>query len=129
VSKFDIIKKEINKINLSLPKKRKRVKTLLKEDNPSVKLRSGETHDFKLKELKKIKSMIGNIKIPIYIEISTSFDGKVRVRGKEEVKLVKKVLGEYDELELEEKKELYIYKSDIRKVRKEFPTTTFYIFR
>ncbi|MFW5928081.1 MAG: DUF61 family protein, partial [Thermoplasmatota archaeon] len=126
MSKFDIIKKEIQQINLSLPKKRKKVKKLLKEENPSVKLRSGDKHEFKSEELKKIKEKIGNIRIPIYIEISNSHKGKVRIKGKKEVKLIQKILGTYDELQLEEKTELYVYKSDIRKVRRKLPTTTFY---
>ncbi len=129
MGKFDIIKKEIQKVNLSLPKKRKKVNDLLKEDNPSVELRSGETHEFDIEELKKVKEKIGNIRIPIYLEISSSFDGKVRIKGKKQVELIKKILGSYDELEIEEETEIFVFKSDIMKVRKKYPTTTFYVVR
>lgn len=129
MGKFDIIKKEIQKVNLSLPKKRKKVNDLIREKNPSVELRSGETHEFDVKELKKVKENMGNIRIPIYLEISSSFDGKVRIKGKKQVELIKKILGSYDELEIDEETEIFVFKSEIMKVRKKYPTTTFYVVR
>jgi len=70
-----------------------------------------------------------NLKIPIVLEIDASYEsGTVKVEGKEEVKIVSKILGREINI-FEEEDIIYIYKPELRILRRELPTTTTYVFR
>ena len=63
-----------------------------------------------------------NLKLPIYIEIDSTSSAS-RITGRLETVLICKILN-LDPC----KRELFIYRPDIKKLRNEFPTATQYIF-
>lgn len=123
----NIVKKQVLSLNRHLPRRRKNLEELLAEEKPHVIGADGTRHRFRSIEIKKIASLIEekeykNLKLPIYIEIDSTSDAS-RIAGRLETKIVCKIL-DIDPC----KSELYIYKPDIKELRKEFPTATQYIF-
>jgi uncharacterized protein len=122
-----LVKKQILILNKHLPRKRKFLEELLKEDKPHVVGADGVRHRFKREELERISGIIGKsnfnkLKLPIYIEIDSNASGS-RIAGKYESEVVCKIL-EIDNCETE----MYIYRADLKKLRSILPTTTQYIF-
>lgn len=122
-----LVKKQILILNKHLPRKRKFLEELLKEEKPHVIGADGTRHRFKREELEKISEIIGvsnwnKLKLPIYIEIDSNASGS-RVTGRYELEIICKIL------EIENYgSELYIYRADLKKLRSILPTTTQYIF-
>lgn len=126
-----ILSKHLKSLNIHLPEERKTLKYLLSEEKPRIKLRDGSTHIFKKAELKKLaeilpEGMHSRLRLPIYIELGSGRYGKgtARIIGEPEVLVVAKVLGK----EIAKKDEIYVYKPELRVLRRELPTTTQYIF-
>jgi len=122
-----LLKKQIMVLNRHLPRRRKPLKELLGEERPHVLSNDGTRHRFKKKELDKIASFIspdkwGQLKLPLYIEISSEMSGS-RIKGKLECRVVCRILEKEDCGE-----EIYIYRADVKVVRRELPTTSQYIF-
>ena len=114
-------------LNRHLPRRRKTLKELLEEDRPHVLGNDGTRHRFKKKELEKIASFLspdkwGQLKLPLYIEISSEMSDS-RIKGKLECLVVCQILEKEDCGE-----EIYIYRADVKVVRRELPTTSQYIF-
>lgn len=127
----EIIQKELSRLNFHLPKSRKSLKTLLEEDDPKVQLRDGQFHYFKKDELKYLSTLLDSneyksLYLPIILEITPTWHGYFRVRGKTAVKVIEKILGTYDLLE--EKSEVILPRYFIPEIRKKLPTTTTYAF-
>lgn len=122
-----LLKKQILSLNRHLPKQRKNLKELLEEDRPHVVGVDGSRHRFKSSEIKKIAEIIPAeehhlLKLPIYLEIESQASGS-RISGRLELKVVCHIL------KLENcGNEKYIYRPDLKMLRKELPTTTQYIF-
>jgi uncharacterized protein (UPF0216 family) len=122
-----LLKKQIFSLNRHLPRQRKTLLELLVEDRPHVVGGDGTRHRFKRDELQRIARIIpekdhGRLKLPIYLEIESQTSGS-RVAGDLELKVICHIL------ELEDcRREMYIYRPDIKSIRKELPTTTQYIF-
>lgn len=122
-----LVKKQILSLNKHLPRQRKFLDELLHEEKPHVLGSDGTRHRFKKDELKKLSKILEEnehhlLKLPIYIEIDSNASGS-RISGKLETKVICSVL------EIEEcSYEIYLYRKDIKMLRKEFPTTTQYIF-
>lgn len=122
-----LLKKQIFSLNRHLPRQRKTLQELLGEDRPHVVGADGTRHRFKRDELQRIASIIpekdqDRLKLPIYLEIESQTSGS-RVFGELELKVICHIL------ELENcRREMYIYRPDIKSIRKELPTTTQYIF-
>ncbi|USS41289.1 DUF61 family protein [Thermococcus aggregans] len=131
IKEDELIQKELSRLNSHLPKSRKTLKTLLEEDDPKVELRDGQFHFFKQKELKYLSSLLDNdeynsLYLPIVLEITPTWHGYFRVKGKIAVKVIEKVLGMYDPLE--EKSEAIFPRYLIPQIRKKLPTATTYAF-
>ncbi|MEN6291749.1 MAG: DUF61 family protein [Methanobacterium sp.] len=123
----NILKKQVISLNRHLPRRRKTLAELLEEERPHVLGADGTRHRFKNTELKKIASMIDKedykkLKLPIYIEIESLTSG-ARIAGDIESTIICKIL-KIDPC----KRELFIYRPQIKELRIEFPTTTQYIF-
>ena len=122
-----LLKKQIFSLNRHLPRQRKNLQELLKEDKPHVVGGDGNRHRFKKKELDTVSKIIpqkdyNRLKLPIYLEIESQTSG-ARVSGELELEIICSIL------KLENcGREMYIYRPDLRTVRKELPTTTQYIF-
>jgi uncharacterized protein (UPF0216 family) len=122
-----LLKKQIFSLNRHLPKQRKNLKELLEEDKPHVIGADGTRHRFKRDELKRIAKITpekdqSRLKLPIYLEIESETSG-TRVAGDLELKILCNIL------KLEDcGREMYIYRPDLKIIRRELPTTTQYIF-
>lgn len=122
-----LVKKQVLSLNRHLPKRRKTLKELLVEERPHVVGADGTRHRFKTEELKKIGKMLPAsehhlLKLPIYIGIEPTTSGAV-ISGRIETRLVCMIL------DIEPVSgELFIYRPDLKVLRREFPTTTQYIF-
>ncbi|AFK22223.1 DUF61 family protein [Pyrococcus sp. ST04] len=126
-----IIEFEIARINSHLPRSRKSLRELLSMDNPRIKLRDGSDHYFKKGELEYLRSLLDEedterLKLPIVLEISTVDRGHFIVRGKVEVKVIKRVLG-FEE-GYEEESILKLPRYYLSTVRRKLPTTTVHAF-
>ena len=125
-----VLSKQLQLLNRHLPKSRQSLAVLLGEPSPCVALRDGSEHCFKKEELKKLSERLpekewGRLFLPILIELSSSLYGRgtARISGRLECSVVAEVLGKDFEGE-----ELFIYRPELRKLRKELPTTTQYMF-
>ncbi len=122
-----LLKKQIMVLNRHLPRRRKTLKELLGEEKPHVLGADGSRHRFKKSELHKIASLIpegswGKLKLPLYIEMSSEMSGS-RIKGTIECNVVCQILGKDDCGE-----EIYIYRGEVKVVRRELPSTSQYIF-
>ena len=123
----NILKKQVISLNRHLPRRRKTLAELLREERPHVLGADGTRHRFKNAELKKIASIIDKedyekLKLPIYIEIESLTSG-AKIAGDIESSIICKILN------IEQcKRELFIYRPQIKELRSKFPTTTQYIF-
>ena len=68
---FSILRREFKKSNLHLPKKKKNLERLLREEKPNIKTQSGN-HYFKIEELKKLEKIVpiiyhSKINLPIVL--------------------------------------------------------------
>jgi hypothetical protein len=122
-----LVKKQILSLNRHLPRRRKTLKELLAEERPHVVGADGTRHRFKTEELEKIAGMLPEsehhlLKLPVYIGIESNTSGVV-ISGRIETRLVCMIL------DIEPVSgELFIYRPDVKVLRREFPTTTQYIF-
>jgi len=110
--------------------RRKTLRELLEEEKPHVII-SGRRHRIKKRELNLLRELSDtlDLKIPIVLEVDASLEsGTVRISGREEVKVISRILGR--ELNpFSEEDTLYIYKPELRIVRRHLPTTTIYLFK
>lgn len=145
IGKFDnkIIAKAVKALNVHLPAERRTLLALLKEDKPTVQGRDGSLHRMKRGELEEIASFLpeeahGRLRLPIYIELTPDYGrGIAKVHGKLDCEIVRRILGEGKEGEGEKEQEgegsgrvdeIFIYRDDVRKLRRRLPTTTEYAF-
>ena len=141
--KFDdkILVKAVKALNVHLPAERKTRLALLKEAKPPVQGRDGSTHRIKRGELEEIARFVPEeahrrLKLPIYIELTPDYGrGIAKVHGKLDCELVRRILeaGKEGNEEREGEgggkgDEIFIYRDDIRKLRRKLPTTTEYAF-
>ncbi len=129
-----VIAKAVQALNKHLPVERKTLLALLNEDKPAVQGRDNSTHRIKREELEKIAKLIpeeayGKLRLPIYIELTPNYGrGIARVHGKQDCEIVRRILGKEKEGESEGDDEIFIYRDDIRKLRRELQTATQYAF-
>ncbi|AEC51883.1 hypothetical protein PNA2_0967 [Pyrococcus sp. NA2] len=126
-----IIEFEIARINSHLPRARKSLKELLEMREPKVTLRDGSEHYFRREELIFLSNLLESdelelLKLPIVLEISTIERDKFVVRGRVEVKVIKRVLG-IEEGYIEESI-LKLPRYYLAKIRRMLPTTTVHAF-
>jgi hypothetical protein len=128
MDKSDImLKKQIFNLNRHIPRERRNLEDLLRDDRPHVIGADGNRHRFKRNELERISHIIKpeehyKIKLPIYIEIESNTSG-VRISGNLEIEIANSILKKDNQGD-----EVFIYRHEIRILRKELPTTTQYMF-
>ena len=127
--------KFLQTLNRHLPAKRKTLKELFQETRPNIKNLDGSTHFFDKKEIEKVASLVpewehDKLRLPIYLEMSSSMErGTIRVSGRIECMLISRVLYGDEEIKKKEVKDAMIfYYPYLRKVRKELPTATQFMF-
>jgi uncharacterized protein (UPF0216 family) len=124
-----ILKFELNKLNVHLPKRRISLKEALESTRPKVATRDGSVHRFKREELDFLAGVVpevdwGRLQLPILIALDPKFGrGAARITGAAEVMAISQILGKKSTGE-----ELLIYRPDVAIIRRKLPTTTQYIF-
>ncbi|MCK9150976.1 DUF61 family protein [Methanobacterium alcaliphilum] len=122
-----LLKKQVVNLNRHIPRQRKFLADLLKDERPHVVGADGNRHRFKSIELERLSKIIpigdhNKLKLPIYIELDSN-DSGARISGKMEAAIVCEILEKG-----EDSMELFLYGNEIKKLRNELPTTTQYIF-
>ena len=132
--------KAMKALNKHLPAERKTLFELLNEAKPAIQGRDQSIHRIKREELEEIARLIPkeeykNLRLPIYIELTPDYGrGIARIHGKQDCELVKRILGDVKERSREKGEdsikgdELFIYREDVRTLRRKLPTTTEYAF-
>ena len=125
------LKGEFRVLNAHLPRKRRSLTELLKEEHPHVTCNDGSNHFFKRKELDYLSQMLDNCEqdsllLPLIIEVSPD-QNWVTIRSKKgiEAKIFSKVLGMFVVCK---QNMITIGRSQLRIVRKALRTTTQYVF-
>jgi uncharacterized protein (UPF0216 family) len=124
--------KFLQTLNRHLPVKRLTLRELLHEPKPGIKTIDGSIHSFDKKELERLASMIpeyehDKLRLPIYLEMSSSMErGAIKISGRIECMVINTVLHEGEKRE--GKEYMIIYYPHLRKIRKELPTTTQFMF-
>jgi uncharacterized protein (UPF0216 family) len=125
------LKDEFKTFNAQLPRKRKVLTELLKEDDPHVIAHDGNTHFFRRKELESLSKLLDEAEarslwLPILLEVGLQQEG-ITIRSREgiEAKVFSKILG----MPVVHKEDLItIFKPHLSVVRKVLKTTTQYVF-
>jgi len=122
---------EFRVLNARLPRLRKPLAELMKEEHPCVLLNDGSAHFFKRKELDYLASILsaeeqGLLKLPILIEITPGQSDKgVMASGQSiEAKVLSEVVGMPV---TDDKGNIRMYKSQLGEIRSKLKTTTQYL--
>jgi uncharacterized protein (UPF0216 family) len=124
-----ILKFELNKLNLHLPKQRISLKEALESAKPQVTTRDGKAHSFKREELDFLAELAPEadrerLQLPILIALEPKLGrGTAKINGKAEVAAISQILGKEAE-----GGELLIYRPEVAIIRRKLPTTTQYLF-
>ncbi len=125
-----LIQKQLEMLNRHLAKQKRDLRSLLVEEKPQIAVRDGSDHLLRREELERIASILpaeehGKLMLPIYIELNPSKygHGTSRVVGGLECRVVAEILGKRVEGDI-----LYLYRPEIKKLRREMATTTQYMF-
>ena len=126
----------VETLNRHLAVKRKTLKELFAEEKPSIKNRDGSTHHFDKNELLRLAAIIpesdyGSLRLPIYLEMSSSLErGTIVISGRVECLIIRNILygDEAPERVKKEKDKMIVYYPHLKKIRKELPTVTQFMF-
>ncbi|MHA2249210.1 MAG: DUF61 family protein [Candidatus Kariarchaeaceae archaeon] len=129
-----VLKSEIDKINLHLPKKVISLKQLQLLEQPGVYLRDGHFNQFEEEELTRMKELIpqqywGHILLPIILTRRKDLgEGAYSVSGSDAnlyiILQLFEDLPSYDIWRIGADKDFTIYKYNLRKIKKELNSTT-----
>ncbi|HNR57814.1 MAG: DUF61 family protein [Methanothrix sp.] len=128
-----VFAKLVRSLNDHLPAERKTLGDLLREEKPRVVCRDGSTHRIRREELESIEKIIGSkwgeeaemLKLPLLIEMAPDYGrSAARIRGRVYCDIVQEILGE----ERKTTDEMVIFRPDVRRLRREFPSATQYAF-
>lgn len=130
------LSRTVKALNVHLPAERKTLATLLTEEHPSLEGRNGSQHRLMRAELEELarhipRELQGQVKLPIYLELTPDYGrGIIRVYGKLECAIVRAILGKEHGGGGEHERDdvLFIYRDDVRRLRRRLPTTTEYAF-
>jgi len=92
-----LITSQLKTLNTGMVSQKKRLSTLLEEEEPSVEKRDGGKHHFQKEHLKKLEEIVpihkkDELKLPIVVYNDPSLD-RCYVKGRVEGKVVKKIIG------------------------------------
>ncbi|MCL7475437.1 MAG: DUF61 family protein [Bacteroidales bacterium] len=124
------IEKLVQTMNRSLPRQRRSLKELIKEERPMVLVRNDSKHAIDPDELNKIAALVpeyewNRLLLPIIIELTPDFGATAaRIRGEVECRLVIQLI----ELKKSENMFIVLYMHEIKNLRRTLPTTTQYGF-
>jgi uncharacterized protein (UPF0216 family) len=122
---------ELKTFNAQLPRKRKVLTDLLKEDHPHVIGRDGSAHFFRRKELESLSKLLNQAEerslwLPILLEVSPDQEG-ITIRSREGIEA--KIFSQILRMPVVHKENLTtIFRPQLGGVRKVLKTTTQYVF-
>jgi len=125
------LKDESKVLNAQIPRKRRSLTELLKEEHPHVVCNDGSAHFFKRKELEYLSQMLyederNSLLLPIIMEVTPDQSGvTIRSKGGPEAKIFSKIL---DMTVVSKENVITIFKPQLNVVRKALKTTTQYVF-
>ncbi|MCD6323750.1 MAG: DUF61 family protein [Desulfurococcales archaeon] len=120
------LRDELRVINSSLPRKRKTLEELLKEEIPYVLTHDGGSHMFRKSELVLAKKTLGdearNLNLPILLEfLPTEKETVAETSDPVAIKLIAKLLG------IPEVKPLRLYPTHLKELRSKIGTLIIYL--
>lgn len=123
---------EFRVLNAHLPRARKSLAELLKEEHPSVLLNDGSAHFFKKKELQYLSAILTAdeqelLKLPILIEIAPGQSEIGILSGSQDIeqKVLSQILGMSV---VDDNGNVSMYKSQLSEIRSKLKTATQYMF-
>ena len=122
---------EFKALNAHIPRRRKTLAELLKEEHPQVELSDGSTHSFRKKELESIAAQLeeGETKsllLPMLLEVSSGItDITIRSATGVEAKLLSKILNTDVLYRLNR---VTLFKRHVGIIRRLLNTSTQYVF-
>lgn len=128
-----VFAKLVRSLNDHLPAERKTLGELLREEKPRVVSRDGSSYRIRKEELEAIERIIGSkwgkeaerLRLPLLIEMSPDYGrSAARIRGRVYCDIVQAILGE----ERKTVDEMVIFRTDVRRLRRELPSATQYAF-
>ncbi len=127
----DYLKSELRTLNAHLPRRRKTLGALRKEEHPHIDCSDGSLHYFKKDEIEYLAEILEEeeqsaLMLPIILEIKSDDTG-VNIRSKEgiEAKIFTKIL----DMDVSYKDDtVRIFKPQLGVIRKTLKTTTQYVF-
>jgi uncharacterized protein (UPF0216 family) len=120
------LKGELRVINSSIPRRRKTLEELLKEEYPYVLTRDGGTHMFRRSELELAKELIqekvSELLLPIYLELRPDLSETVAVVSDPvAIELISKLI------KIEKTRPLYLYPIQLSELRRRASTLFIYL--
>ena len=125
------LKNEFKVLNAQIPRKRRSLTELLKEEHPHVVCSDGSAHFFKRKELEYLSQMLYEdernfLLLPIIMEVTPDQSGvTIRSKGGSEAKIFSKIL---DMTVVSKENIITIFRPQLNVIRKALKTTTQYVF-
>jgi uncharacterized protein (UPF0216 family) len=125
------LKDELKTFNAQLPRKRKALADLLKEDPPHVIGHDGSAHFFRRKELESLSKLLDpeeerSLWLPILLEVSPDQEG-ITIRSREGVEA--KIFTQILRMPVVHKENLItIFRPQLSRLREVLRTTTQYVF-
>ncbi|MBW2675135.1 MAG: DUF61 family protein [Deltaproteobacteria bacterium] len=125
------LKSDMKTLNAHLPRRRKALSELLKEEHPHVECGDGSTHVFRKKELEHLAQMLDNedketLLLPIIIEVGAG-EGRLTIRSKTGIEAV--IFSRILEMPIACRSEMItIFKPQLQVLRRVLKTTTQYVF-
>lgn len=126
----EILRREVALLNAHLPRRRRSLGELMREERAEIRCRDGRVHRIHRDELEYLAALIPperaeQLMLPIFIELTPHLGrGAARISGELECEVVGKILGA-GERSLEQ---MVIYRPDVWKVRRRLPSATQYAF-
>lgn len=127
----ECLRGELRIVNAGLPRSRKTLSTLLREEYPCVICSDSSIHFFKRRELDQLATMLDTdeqeaLLLPIFIELSVDQnEASVICQGEVEEKIISRILNMPM---ISEQERITIYGPQLALLRKILKTTTQYIF-
>ena len=119
-------------LNAHLPRKRKRLNELLRENHPHINCGDGSTHTFNKKELEFLARIVEDdekelLELPIMIEVGSAGKGCMMVRSQTgmEARLFSQILGMPVPCRFGE---IALFKPQVQVLRRVLKTATQYVF-
>ncbi|MDY7019377.1 MAG: DUF61 family protein [Chloroflexota bacterium] len=127
----ECLRGELRIVNAGLPRSRKTLATLLREEYPLVICSDSSIHIFKRRELEQIATILDTdeqeaLLLPIFIELRVDQnEASVICQGEVEEKIISRILNMPVTSEQER---ITIYRPQLALLRKALKTTTQYVF-